>query len=109
MATRSLISIKNSDDTYDAVYCHFDGYPDGVGYKLAQHYTDEDKIRALVASGSMSSLASEVNDCTFYISRGEPLKNYKKESRASLEKRAESAWCEYLYIFENNNWTTKKI
>ena len=34
MSTRSYIGKKHNDDTFTAIYCHFDGYPEGVGQTL---------------------------------------------------------------------------
>lgn len=109
MSTRSLISIKNEDGTYDAVYCHFDGYPDGVGYKLNTHYTCPVKIRDLISRGAMSMLASEVSDCEFYTARGEPINNIYDISIERLADRASHMGCEYLYRFVDGQWTHNTV
>ena len=57
MATRSNIGILNEDGTITAIYCHWDGYPEGVGTTLVNHYQDEDKVRELLSLGSISILA----------------------------------------------------
>lgn len=44
-----------------AIYCHFDGYPDGVGKMLKDHYQDENKVKELIALGDISFLEREVN------------------------------------------------
>ena len=59
MATRSTISAKFNDGKYRAIYVHFDGYLDGVGRTLLAHYTDQDKIEALVSLGGLSVLDAE--------------------------------------------------
>jgi len=105
MGTRSLISIKNQDGTYDGVYCHFDGYPEGVGNTLKTSYTTEDKIRQLIACGAMSCLVEEVDDCEFYTKRGEDLHNYKELELDVIGKKAKNIGCEYLYIFQDNKWS----
>ena len=56
MATRSNIGILNEDGTITAIYCHWDGYPEGVGLTLVNHYQDEDKVRELLSLGSLSIL-----------------------------------------------------
>jgi hypothetical protein len=103
MATRSLITIKNPDSTYDAVYCHFDGYPQapGVGHILKQHYGSENKIRELISLGGMSALGSEIKDCDFYKDRGEKVKNFKSQSWDNLMEIAKNMWCEYIHIFSD--------
>ena len=60
MSTHAQIGIENDDGTIESIYCHFDGYQEGVGNTLAQHYSDEDKIRSLMALGDISYLAPEL-------------------------------------------------
>lgn len=59
MATRSTIAIQN-DDTIRMIYCHWDGYPDGVGETLKKHYTDKNKINKLIDLGSLSYLGEKI-------------------------------------------------
>jgi len=58
MSTRSYILIENTDGTFSGIYCHFDGYPKGVGATLLDSYRTEAKIRELIALGTLSSLSS---------------------------------------------------
>jgi hypothetical protein len=60
MATRSFIGILNENETVTGVYCHFDGYPDGVGKKLVEHYSDRAKAAELIALGGLSILGPRV-------------------------------------------------
>ena len=60
MATRSTIGIKKEDGTIDLIYCHWDGYLEGVGKTLKQNYTNEQKIQQLISLGSVSSLGDEI-------------------------------------------------
>jgi hypothetical protein len=62
MGTRSRIAIRNSDDSVDSIYCHWDGYPKHNGRLLITHYTDEAKVRELIALGDLSSLAPEIGE-----------------------------------------------
>lgn len=59
MATRSTIARKVGD-TIQSIYCHFDGYPEGVGYRLSTYYTTDEKIDALMALGDLSTLGAEI-------------------------------------------------
>ena len=109
MATRSLISIKNEDGTYDGVYCHFDGYPTGVGSKLSRFYKTEEKIRQLIDRGGMSCLEQELDDCEFYTKRGEKLHNYKALQANVILQKARDIGCEYLYTFCNGEWSFDEL
>ena len=112
MATRSMISIKNEDGTYDAVYCHFDGYPTGVGSvgrTLEEHYINSDIINKLISLGDMSCLKPTIEECEFYTKRGEELHNYKGLSLDRLKKKAEDIGCEYLYMFYKGEWNCEEL
>jgi hypothetical protein len=43
-----------------SIYCHFDGYPEGVGQKLQDHFLDREKVAALIELGAISFLEKEV-------------------------------------------------
>lgn len=58
MSTRSRIAIEQSDGTIKSVYCHSDGYPEGVGAILKKHYTDPEKIEKLLELGDLSRLGT---------------------------------------------------
>jgi len=60
MATRSRIAKEQADGTVKSIYCHWDGYPSNNGKLLLEHYQDPQKVDALIALGSISSLAPEV-------------------------------------------------
>ena len=56
MSTRSNIGIGKEDGTVDYIYCHYDGYPEGVGQCLRDHYTTPSKIQKLIDGGDISTL-----------------------------------------------------
>lgn len=63
MSTRSRIGIIRTlgdRPVVESIYCHFDGYPEGVGQTLLDHWTDEKKINRLIALGDLSSLGSVI-------------------------------------------------
>lgn len=62
MSTRSFIGTYNDDNTLTGIYCHFDGYPEYVGRTLLEHWTDPDKVNALMALGNLSMLGMEVGE-----------------------------------------------
>ena len=75
MGTRSTIALEFADGTVEQVYCHWDGYLDGNGAMLLQHYMDPFKVKKLLALGGFSSLEASVEDTkkTAYTQRGEEL------------------------------------
>ena len=74
MATRSRIAIKHENETIESVYCHWDGYPQANGATLLEHYTDKNKVAALISLGSLSSLGqTPVSTVAYHRDRGEDL------------------------------------
>lgn len=59
MSTRSLIGLQQADGTVKAIYCHWDGYPEWNGEKLANFYPDEQHINKLLVLGDISSLGDK--------------------------------------------------
>ena len=60
MGTHAHIGIKNTDGSIEAVFCHWDGYPEFVGRILRDSYTAEEKVRKLIAFGNMSILGDRL-------------------------------------------------
>jgi hypothetical protein len=61
MSTRSLIVRQNRDGSFDSITVSF-GHPDWIGPTLVRHYTEETKIDALLALGSLSHLDRETGE-----------------------------------------------
>lgn len=110
MATRSFIG-KKSQGGITGVYCHFDGYPEGVGDTLQRHYTDPAAVDALLALGSLSSLGLDIVQTVAYArDRGEPLAVplfYGTEE--ALTRGCREIGMQYAYVFDNGQWTTLNI
>jgi hypothetical protein len=65
MSTRSRIGIIRGESEdgaplVESIYCHFDGYPEGVGQTLLDHWRETAKVEKLIALGDISSLGSIV-------------------------------------------------
>jgi hypothetical protein len=106
MATRSRIGIENENGTISSIYCHFDGYPDGVGKTLKEHYTDRNKIQSLIDLGNISILGeNEIETVAYHRDRGEE----KNEARVdnSLEAFSRSDYEKYGYVYtKEGKWVT---
>lgn len=59
MSTHAFISRVIDSSSVEGIYCHFDGYPKGVGQILLQHY-DIEKTKELLKLGNISSLEKEL-------------------------------------------------
>lgn len=60
MATNASIGIVVGNGEVKYIYCHYDGYPDGVGDILKTHYSDEGKVKQLISLGSISVLGESL-------------------------------------------------
>jgi hypothetical protein len=117
MSTRSAI-IAKTDTGYAGIYCHFDGYEDGVGATLLEHYTDPEKVAALIALGEISALRERVAPTgahsyehpekgvtvAYHRDRGE--EQTGPHTGATVEEVAKHIGHNgYVYVFENGAWT----
>ncbi len=134
MGTRSNIGIINRDGSVEMIYCHWDGYPSNNGKILLENYTNEDKLRALLELGDLSSLGPELgtqhdfdfgmklmggsledqaeydrlsNMCTAYgRDRGEQgCKARTYKTVKGALKAFKSGWGEYVYLFDTKTHT----
>lgn len=48
------------------VYCHYDGYPSGVGATLLKHYNSHEKALKLISNGDMRSVCSNIEHIEYY-------------------------------------------
>ena len=103
MGTRSTIALEFADGTVEQVYCHWDGYLEGNGAMLLQHYMDPFKVKKLLALGGFSSLEASVEDTkkTAYTQRGEDLSIEKFKDFEDY--KANHQYEEYEYILRNIN------
>lgn len=90
MATRSTIALEFADGTVQQVYAHWDGYLDGNGKTLQEHYSDPFKLRDLIDLGDISSLGSNIGQkhpfSPFISDKNDP----EYSEKAALIERAKS-------------------
>ena len=109
MSTRSRIAIENQDGTVTSVYCHFDGYLEGVGKKLFEHY-DREKTEQLVALGDLSQLnESTENSIAYCRDRNEDLNFTTFPNTQDLFDYGFESGIEYIYCLTIGGiWLVKK-
>lgn len=119
MGTRSRIAVMHGDN-FKSVYCHYDGYPEGVGRTLFEHY-DSAKANYLISLGDLSTLGRKVDfpDGEFHTF-SEPMENvtvfYDRDrgetgtewatddTFAKFFDRADGCGAEYYYIMKDDEW-----
>lgn len=100
MATRCTIGKLNADGSVTAVYCHYDGYPDGVGKTLHEHYNHSILVNRLLRGGNMRSLENDPES-------GERYPHEKAQTHRNLQDYLSSAsgsWANYAYLREGRTW-----
>ena len=60
MSTNSTIGIRRIDGTESRIYCHWDGYIEGVGITLQIYYNSAELIEQLLKLGNLSSLDKKI-------------------------------------------------
>ena len=115
MATRSNIAMKTADGKIVSVYCHWDGYVANNGKILLENYTDIDKIEALVALGSISSLGEQIGEQQDFDDRSTQKDNWtlfysrdRGEELSIQEYDDIPSWIadmeEYAYLWNGQEW-----
>ena len=123
MATRSTIGMLQEDgQTIRSVYCHFDGYPKGVGVTLENCYNDTATIENLLDLGDLSVLDVEIGEKQEFDSRREGQCLFYGRDRGedgidALVHANVKEWlgfrkgncCEYGYLWNGTSWSTFEI
>ena len=86
MSTRSYIGTLKEDKQVFFVYCHFDGYPTGVGRLLREYYDRPEDVINMLSFGNISSLASTIEDTTFY----------GRDRKEANQEQTQATYDEYL-------------
>ena len=106
METRCRIGLKLNDGTVKSIYCHHDGYFEGVGRTLRSDYTDHDKVEALINLGSISSLGETLENTIAYSRDFNEKYDRNSPNRESEEEFFENEF-QYLYLFSPESGTWK--
>lgn len=86
---------------YLGIYCHWDGYLDGVGKELISNYNDFSSAFNLILGGDCSFILN--GEIRRYATRScEDWKYIQPKQLDEIKKVTDDS--EYLYLFENNHW-----
>ena len=111
MSTRSAI-IQKTAEGYRGIYCHHDGYLQGVGRALIEQnqYSTDEAVSALISRGDMSSISKWPDECRSYAEMdGEYPFPFNApifgESIAEVADQILLRHNGYVYVWEDNAWT----
>lgn len=124
MSTRSAIIRATEGGSYEGIYCHYDGYETGVGKTLLDHYSDPEKVKRLIALGSISQLGQRVEPIgahsfgqredgttvAYHRDRGEKWEHCSIAAGATVKEVEENIGHNgFVYVFENGTWTCNGV
>jgi hypothetical protein len=116
MATRATISyFDEGTKKYHSIYSHWDGHLEWVGKVLKEHYSSLDKVKELIALGSISSLGARIvpigkhsfderekgTTVAYHRDRGDEWVNVSPLVTSKLKKGDRQ---DFNYLFENGEW-----
>ena len=106
MATRSRIAVELSDGTVKSVYCHWDGYPDGVGQDLLNRgFYSTNQVEDFIDEGSRSTVDESYHE-KYGESRGEDF--IHPTVHESVDDYFDSDIEEYGYLYnQDGEWIVK--
>ena len=106
MSTRCRIAVKDNNDCFRSIYCHFDGYPEYTGKQLVDHYNTYELVNSLIGLGGISFLDDTVEKTKphSYYEKGEYLNIRRSKTLNDLLEYFISSDEEYLYLWDNNQW-----
>ena len=115
MATRSNIAMKTAEGKIVSVYCHWDGYVANNGKILLENYDNIEKIEALVALGSISSLGEQIGEAQDFNDRSTQKDEWTlfytrdRGEQLSIQEYADiPSWIddmeEYAYLWNGKEW-----
>lgn len=116
MSTRSMIGVYTDENrqTFEAVYCHWDGYPEGVGQTLVHNWRntfngDTQKIVDFLMStkigwsslcGTDFSKAPTWEPCEEDTPRWYDDRPDEEPAERITQEDWTDSWCEYAYLFD---------
>jgi len=113
MSTNSTITVQVSSNEFLTVYCHWDGYLDGVGATLKKHYRTLKDVLELVKLGDVSALYEScdrpeghtfdtaVKGYTIFYGRDRQEDNV---GVATIDRPSDIGSQEFNYLFKGGNW-----
>ena len=91
------IKEKHNPVLYLGIYCHWDGYPSGVGATLLKHFDTYEKVLNLISLGYLSTLLD--NTIAYYSWRQEDWNGVKPQGIEKFPTRADMD-TDYCYVFD---------
>ena len=112
MSTRSYIAMKTGENTYRAIYCHYEQHP-AVVFEIAV-MLDLGCISSLREklepdAGSHHCFDTPDKDVTVFYGRDRGEKGQEAVVCTKEQLTDPHSWIEYVYVFDNGTWYYSEI
>lgn len=107
MSSPAAVGVEYAEGAIRYIVVNYDGYPDDMGVDLITHYTDAEKLEALLDLGELSSLGDTLETCdAYHRDHEEPLTSaHEVLGRAGYVTSAvEDGWALWTYLFTDSGW-----
>lgn len=107
MSTRCLVGLQK-DEEVTFIYCHHDGYLEGVGKTLMEHYGTEKKVEELLKSGDTSAIVDSMKKTKEYAYHdGSDAQTMKIKDFRSRIERDDIMGIEFAYVMTDGKWNVQ--
>lgn len=89
---------------YLGIYCHFDGYPGGVGAELINKFNTYEKALNLILLGACSYIIDSIK--SYHNWRNEDIEIHSVQGRTPTFK---GDMISHKYVFENGKWGHNEV
>jgi hypothetical protein len=105
MGTSAFIAVKNQDGTIDSVYCSYDGYPSHTGDVLVKWWNTSEKVKSLIALGSIVALEADLESTeSYHKNHQEDIEIFSFKNESEFFEGDGVPSCEYYYIYDSGHW-----
>ena len=110
MATRALIGYLDEDRNFTCTYNHYDGYPEGLGKALEDHYNTDEKAKQIANTGYISSVDEDGKIDSKYDEPANKmvLDNDIEEAGLQIGEKVDEYGGNYGYVWFDDEWITLK-
>tara|TARA_Y100000389_G_scaffold182499_1_gene199200 strand:- start:2496 stop:3128 length:633 start_codon:yes stop_codon:yes gene_type:complete len=110
MATRALIGYLDEDRNFTCTYNHYDGYPEGLGKALKDHYNSDEKAKEIANTGYISSVDEDGKIDSKYDEPANKmvLDDDIVEAGLQIGEKVDEYGGDYGYVWFDDEWMTFK-
>ena len=106
MSTRATLAVRRDDQTYAAIYLHYDGYREHTGTILMANYQTTEEAETLIDGGDVRCLDPEFGEPERFDDGKPPA---ILPTHDSLIDFAKNCGASFVYVFDDGAWSCKEL